>query len=50
MNTADMNTVDMNIAGRDIAEVQRQLRALTDRAEITDLMDRCLRSLDEGAA
>ncbi|MFC9752459.1 nuclear transport factor 2 family protein [Streptomyces sp. NPDC056921] len=30
------------------AEIQRQLRALTDRAEITDLMDRYLRSLDEG--
>ncbi|MFB7213532.1 nuclear transport factor 2 family protein [Streptomyces sp. NPDC056255] len=30
------------------AEMQRQLRALTDRAEITDLMDRYLRSLDEG--
>ncbi|MFB6873632.1 nuclear transport factor 2 family protein [Streptomyces sp. NPDC056323] len=30
------------------AEMQRQLRALTDRAEITGLMDRYLRSLDEG--
>ncbi|MCX5110889.1 nuclear transport factor 2 family protein [Streptomyces sp. NBC_00378] len=33
-----MNTVEM----------RRQLRALTDRAEIADLMDRYLRSLDEG--
>ncbi|MFJ8850413.1 hypothetical protein [Streptomyces sp. NPDC102437] len=30
-------------------EMQRQVRALTDRAEITDLMDRYLRSLDDGA-
>ncbi|MFD8019344.1 nuclear transport factor 2 family protein [Streptomyces lavendulae] len=29
-------------------EMQRQLQALTDRAEITDLMDRYLRSLDDG--
>ncbi|NEC63955.1 nuclear transport factor 2 family protein [Streptomyces sp. SID9727] len=29
-------------------EVQRQLRYLTDRAEITDLLDRFLRSLDHG--
>lgn len=29
-------------------EMQRQVRALTDRAEITDLMDRYLRSLDDG--
>ncbi|GAA3246272.1 nuclear transport factor 2 family protein [Streptomyces lavendulae] len=28
-------------------EMQRQLQALTDRAEITDLMDRYLRSLDD---
>ncbi|MFF4357114.1 nuclear transport factor 2 family protein [Streptomyces sp. NPDC001604] len=32
----------------DIEEMQRQLQALTDRAEITDLLDRYLRSLDEG--
>ncbi|MER7489638.1 nuclear transport factor 2 family protein [Streptomyces sp. NPDC126497] len=32
----------------DIEEMQRQVRALTDRAEITDLMDRYLRSLDDG--
>ncbi|WP_439947391.1 nuclear transport factor 2 family protein [Streptomyces sp. BBFR109] len=32
----------------DLEEMQRQLRTLTDRAEITDLMDRYLRSLDEG--
>ncbi|MBT2367099.1 nuclear transport factor 2 family protein [Streptomyces sp. ISL-10] len=32
----------------DITEMQRELRALTDRAEITDLLDRYLRSLDEG--
>ncbi|MGW2179133.1 nuclear transport factor 2 family protein [Streptomyces sp. NPDC001732] len=32
----------------DIEEMRRQLRALTDRAEITDLLDRYLRSLDEG--
>ncbi|MFF8714855.1 nuclear transport factor 2 family protein [Streptomyces sp. NPDC015184] len=32
----------------DIEEMRRQLRALTDRAEITDLMDRYLRSLDMG--
>ncbi|THA57825.1 nuclear transport factor 2 family protein [Streptomyces sp. A1136] len=32
----------------DTTEMQRQLRALTDRAEITDLMDRYLRSLDDG--
>lgn len=32
----------------DTSEMQRQLRALTDRAEITDLMDRYLRSLDDG--
>ncbi|NUP19947.1 MAG: nuclear transport factor 2 family protein [Streptomyces sp.] len=32
----------------DTEELQRQLRALTDRAEITDLMDRYLRSLDDG--
>ncbi|WP_330261046.1 nuclear transport factor 2 family protein [Streptomyces sp. NBC_00539] len=31
----------------DTNEMQRQLRALTDRAEITDLMDRYLRSLDD---
>ncbi|MCX0241660.1 nuclear transport factor 2 family protein [Streptomyces drozdowiczii] len=29
-------------------EAQRQLRHLTDRAEITDLLDRYLRSLDHG--
>ncbi|MEW5353949.1 nuclear transport factor 2 family protein [Streptomyces sp. 16-176A] len=32
----------------DLEEMQRQLRTLTDRAEITDLMDRYLRSLDDG--
>ncbi|MGW3498235.1 nuclear transport factor 2 family protein [Streptomyces sp. NPDC001020] len=32
----------------DTNEMQRQLQALTDRAEITALMDRYLRSLDEG--
>ncbi|MFE7617086.1 nuclear transport factor 2 family protein [Streptomyces sp. NPDC057496] len=32
----------------DIEEMRRQLRALTDRAEITDLLDRYLRSLDAG--
>ncbi|MER7917427.1 MULTISPECIES: nuclear transport factor 2 family protein [unclassified Streptomyces] len=32
----------------DTGETRRQLRALTDRAEITDLMDRYLRSLDDG--
>ncbi|MEU2878338.1 nuclear transport factor 2 family protein [Streptomyces sp. NPDC007070] len=32
----------------DLGEMQRQLRTLTDRAEITDLMDRYLRSLDDG--
>lgn len=32
----------------DTREMQQQLRALTDRAEITDLMDRYLRSLDDG--
>ncbi|GAA3773310.1 nuclear transport factor 2 family protein [Streptomyces coacervatus] len=32
----------------DTEEMQRQLQALTDRAEITDLMDRYLRSLDDG--
>lgn len=32
----------------DTMEMQRQVRALTDRAEITDLMDRYLRSLDGG--
>ncbi|WP_282692865.1 nuclear transport factor 2 family protein [Streptomyces sp. CC208A] len=32
----------------DIEEMQRQLRTLTDRAEITDLMGRYLRSLDVG--
>ncbi|MGW1747648.1 nuclear transport factor 2 family protein [Streptomyces sp. NPDC002092] len=32
----------------DIEEMQRQLQTLTDRAEITDLLDRYLRSLDEG--
>ncbi|WP_051833026.1 nuclear transport factor 2 family protein [Streptomyces sp. NRRL S-646] len=32
----------------DIEEMQRQLQALTDRAEITDLLDRYLRSLDAG--
>ncbi|MEU9117155.1 nuclear transport factor 2 family protein [Streptomyces sp. NPDC048483] len=35
-------------AGADLEAMQRQLRRLTDRAEITDLLDRCLRSLDEG--
>ncbi|MFF2194293.1 nuclear transport factor 2 family protein [Streptomyces sp. NPDC058157] len=29
-------------------QIQQQLQALTDRAEITDLMDRYLRSLDVG--
>ncbi|NMO34962.1 nuclear transport factor 2 family protein [Streptomyces sp. GMY01] len=32
----------------DLEEMQRQLRTLTDRVEITDLMDRYLRSLDDG--
>lgn len=32
----------------DTEEMRRQLRALTDRAEITDLLDRYLRSLDYG--
>ncbi|OKJ67386.1 nuclear transport factor 2 family protein [Streptomyces sp. CB02460] len=32
----------------DTEEAQRQLRHLTDRAEITDLLDRYLRSLDHG--
>lgn len=32
----------------DTEEMQRQIQALTDRAEITDLMDRYLRSLDDG--
>ncbi|KOV21122.1 nuclear transport factor 2 family protein [Streptomyces sp. XY152] len=32
----------------DTNEMQRQLQALTDRAEITDLLDRYLRSLDDG--
>ncbi|MGW2636984.1 nuclear transport factor 2 family protein [Streptomyces sp. NPDC001348] len=32
----------------DTEAMQRQLQALTDRAEITDLLDRYLRSLDEG--
>lgn len=32
----------------DIEEMQQQVQALTDRAEITDLSDRYLRSLDEG--
>ncbi|MEU6482611.1 nuclear transport factor 2 family protein [Streptomyces sp. NPDC046887] len=32
----------------DTEEMRRQLQALTDRAEITDLLDRYLRSLDEG--
>ncbi|MEU6479352.1 nuclear transport factor 2 family protein [Streptomyces sp. NPDC047017] len=32
----------------DTEETRRQLRNLTDRAEITDLLDRYLRSLDEG--
>ncbi|MCX4881568.1 MULTISPECIES: nuclear transport factor 2 family protein [unclassified Streptomyces] len=32
----------------DTDEMRRQLQTLTDRAEITDLMDRYLRSLDEG--
>jgi hypothetical protein len=31
-----------------IEEMRRELRALTDRAEIADLLDRYLRSLDEG--
>jgi hypothetical protein len=32
----------------DTDTLARQLRALTDRAEITELLDRYLRSLDEG--
>ncbi|MGV9356626.1 nuclear transport factor 2 family protein [Streptomyces misionensis] len=32
----------------DTEEMRRQLRTLTDRAEITDLLDRYLRSLDDG--
>ncbi|MFJ9082692.1 nuclear transport factor 2 family protein [Streptomyces sp. NPDC102384] len=32
----------------DTEEMQRQVRVLTDRAEITDLLDRYLRSLDDG--
>ncbi|MEU7023387.1 nuclear transport factor 2 family protein [Streptomyces sp. NPDC046203] len=32
----------------DIEEMQRRLRSLTDRAEITDLMNRYVRSLDDG--
>lgn len=32
----------------DTEAMQRQLQNLTDRSEITDLMDRYLRSLDEG--
>ncbi|WP_330242492.1 nuclear transport factor 2 family protein [Streptomyces sp. NBC_00525] len=32
----------------DTEEARRQLRHLTDRAEITDLLDRYLRSLDHG--
>jgi hypothetical protein len=32
----------------DIGRMRHELRALTDRAEITDLLDRYLRSLDEG--
>ncbi|MGW7490374.1 nuclear transport factor 2 family protein [Streptomyces sp. NPDC054786] len=32
----------------DTDTMQRQLRELTDRAELTDLLDRYLRSLDEG--
>ncbi|QHC30791.1 nuclear transport factor 2 family protein [Streptomyces sp. HF10] len=32
----------------DTEELRRQARALTDRAGITDLMDRCLLSPDEG--
>jgi len=32
----------------DIEEMQQQVQSLTDRAEITDLLDRYLRSLDEG--
>ncbi|KOG50333.1 nuclear transport factor 2 family protein [Streptomyces decoyicus] len=32
----------------DTEAMQRQLQYLTDRAEITDLLDRYLRSLDEG--
>ncbi|MCD9874911.1 nuclear transport factor 2 family protein [Streptomyces guryensis] len=32
----------------DTEETQRQLQILTDRAEITDLLDRYLRSLDNG--
>ncbi|RVU18925.1 nuclear transport factor 2 family protein [Streptomyces antnestii] len=31
-----------------IEELQRQVSALTDRAEISDLLDRYLRSLDDG--
>jgi hypothetical protein len=31
-----------------IEEMRRELRALTDRAEIADLLDRYLRSLDKG--
>ncbi|MFG2114323.1 nuclear transport factor 2 family protein [Streptomyces sp. NPDC048718] len=32
----------------DIEETQRRLQSLTDRAEITDLMNRYVRSLDDG--
>lgn len=32
----------------DTEEMQRQVQTLTDRAEITDLLDRYLRSLDDG--
>lgn len=32
----------------DTEEIQRQLQILTDRAEITDLLDRYVRSLDTG--
>ncbi|MFF4019580.1 nuclear transport factor 2 family protein [Streptomyces sp. NPDC001843] len=32
----------------DTEEMRRQVQALTDRAEITDLLDRYLRSLDDG--
>lgn len=32
----------------DIQGMRRELRALADRAEIADLLDRCLRSLDDG--
>ncbi|MFB7596413.1 nuclear transport factor 2 family protein [Streptomyces sp. NPDC056160] len=32
----------------DTEEMRRQVRSLTDRAEITDLLDRYLRSLDDG--